>query len=152
MNSQGKKFHAAIVILAFLLALGVAALPAIVDTFGHGPQENSLYSFLFFWKWIFTQAESAPFAACAFLCFLVSGFFWYRASGQKKIFCYILFLSFALIVGFGSVSYEFTYFTMPGDTRLEEPDRSIFWEILGAGVLAQLLIEAIARWLYPPEK
>lgn len=151
-NTRDKKIHAVIVILGLLLAFGVAAFPAIVESFRHGPEENYFSSFLFFWEWMFTKAKSAPFAACAFLCFLVSGIFWYRASGQKKIFCYILFLCFALMVGFGSVSYEFTYFTMPGDTPLEKPDRSIFWELLGAGVLAQLLIEAIARLLYPSKK
>lgn len=152
MNTRDKKIHGALVILGLLLALGVAAFPAIVESFRHGPEEGYFSFFLSFWKWMFMKAESVPFAACAFLCFLVSGIFWYRASGQKKIFCYILFLCFALMVGIGSASYEFSYFTMPGDTPLEKPDRSIFWKLLGAGVLAQIVIEAIARLLYPPEK
>lgn len=152
MKSQGKKFHTALVILGLLVAFGVAFLPAIAESFGHGPEENYFSTFFSFWKWMFMDAPSAPFAACAFVCFLLSGFFWYRACGLKKIFCYLLFLCFALLVGFGSVCYEFTYFTMPGDTRLEEPNRTIFWELMCAGVLAQLLIEAIARWLYPSEK
>ena len=152
MNTQRKKFHAAIIILGLLLAIGVVAFPAIVESFRHSPEENYFSSFLFFWECMFIRTKSAPFAACAFLCFLISGIFWYRASGLKKIFCYILFLCFAVMVGFGTLNFEFALGTMPGDTRLKEPTHLIMWSILGAGVLAQLLIEAIARLLYSPQK
>lgn len=152
MNTQGKKFHAPIVILGLLLAIGVAVFPVTVASFKHAPEVNYFSCFLFSWKWMFMDAKSAPFAACAFLCFLVSGIFWYRASGLKKIFCYLLFLCFAIMVGFGTLSFEFALGTMPGDTRLKEPTHLIMWSILGAGVLAMLLVEGVARLLYPPEK
>lgn len=153
MNITCERYKNILVAFALLAACCVAASTPLVLPHLYGSETTYFYRFMHFWPFVFIEAESAPFAACAFLFFVVAGISWHRASGTKKIFCYLVFLYFALMVGYGSMSFEFylTWRTF-GDTPLEEPSKILYWQYLGAGVLALCLVEGISRLLYPPEK
>lgn len=143
-NTRDKKIHAALVIFGLLLGVCVAASTPLVWTEVYPRNVDSFSRLAPFWTYIFTEAKSASFAVCSLVCFLACGFFWYRASGWKKFFYYLMFLYFALMVGYTSISYDRWL-----SVYVKEDFDILYWNFIYGGILLILLVQCLSRILRP---